>query len=229
MSEILKGAWVEKQMVDAHELALMSEQALRPIQANEVFAFKIAACDDQIDRDLERFTSATLDQLAQMFPGRPVLRDHAWSASSQTARVYAGSTETTNGVKRLILRAYMPCNETTRPTVDAIELGILREASVGVSVRQCLCSVCGQDYSTCGHMRGETYEEKLCHVELDGAEDAYEVSLVAVPAQKEAGVVKRYAQKENRTEADGAEECSILRMAQAMQEMEEKRYGGMEV
>ena len=32
----------------------------------------------------------------------------------------------------------------------------------------------------------------MCHIELDGARDAYEVSLVPVPAQPAAGVVKRY-------------------------------------
>ena len=32
----------------------------------------------------------------------------------------------------------------------------------------------------------------MCYIELTCAQDAYEVSLVAVPAQPAAGVVKRY-------------------------------------
>lgn len=42
----------------------------------------------------------------------------------------------------------------------------------------------------CGHRKGEWYEGRLCHTVLHGAEDAYEWSFVAVPAQRQAGVVK---------------------------------------
>lgn len=229
MSEILKSARVEKQAVNEEELALISAQALREVKAEEIYSFKIAACDNQIDRDQERFTEATLDKFAELFVGRPVLRDHRWSSTSQIARIYAGGTVQEGSVKRLILRAYMPRNQNTQPVVDAIELGILREASVGVMVERMICSVCGGNYMECSHRRGVTYEEKRCHVDLDGAKDAYELSMVAVPSQPEAGVVKRYEAKETKTAGGetGDDDGSILRMAQAMQEMEEKRYGGM--
>ena len=69
-------------------------------------------------------------------------------------------------------------------------------------------------------------------MELDGAHDAYEVSLVAVPAQPGAGVIKskRYggAEKSQEPPHDTGAEAEALRMAQAMQEQEEKRYGGVE-
>lgn len=231
MNEILKSARVEQQAVSESELALINAQALRPLTAEEVFAFKLAACDNQVDRDIERFTDRTLDQLAELFVGRPVLRDHNWSANSQTARVYAGGVEQQGNVKRLILRCYMPRTEQTVPTITAIESGILREASVGVAVKRQLCSVCEEDYYSCRHRRGEEYEGKMCYVDLDEAAEAFEVSLVAVPAQREAGVVKRYEDKESKMSSPGEGEPAPedkLRLAQAMQEQEEKRYGGME-
>ncbi len=40
------------------------------------------------------------------------------------------------------------------------------------------------------HVKGRTYNGKLCYGELTGAKDAYEWSFVAVPAQREAGVIK---------------------------------------
>ena len=67
-------------------------------------------------------------------------------------------------------------------------------------------------------------------MELDGARDAYEVSLVAVPAQPDAGIIKskRYGGQDGPQEppADTGEK-EALRMAQAMQEQETLRYGGI--
>ena len=42
----------------------------------------------------------------------------------------------------------------------------------------------------CHHVKGRTYNGKLCWGELKGAKDAYEWSFVAVPAQRKAGVIK---------------------------------------
>lgn len=167
-----------------------------------MFTFRLAACDNQVDRDFERFTEATLEELAQKYVGRPVLRDHNWSAAAQTARVYAGSVEPGDeeGVRRLVLRCYMPRSEQTAPTIAAIESGILRECSVGLAVKRALCSICGanQRETLCKHIQGREYDGQVCHMDLDGAADAYEVSMVAVPAQPAAGVIKskRYGGQE---------------------------------
>ena len=109
MDQIMKSARLEKAELNDEELALINAQTLRPMTAEEVFTFRLAACDNQVDRDFERFTEATLAEMAERFAGCPVLRDHKWSADAQTARVYAGSVEpsTGGGVQRLVLRCYM--------------------------------------------------------------------------------------------------------------------------
>ena len=75
--------------------------------------------------------------------------------------------------------------------IAEIEGGIKKEVSVGCAVEKVVCSICGQELGQCGHEKGKQYHGKLCFGELTGATDAYEWSFVAVPAQKNAGVMKR--------------------------------------
>lgn len=231
MNEILKSAVAKAAELTDGELALINQQALRPLVKEEVFSFKLAACDNQVDRDYEQFTDAALEGLATLFVGKSILMDHMWSAGSQTARIYAAQVEAEGEVKRLILRCYMPRTEQTAGTITAIETGILRECSVGCRVERAICSICGADQSKtcCRHIPGREYDGQLCVMELDGAKDAYEASLCAVPVQPGAGVVKskRYGgQEEQAPNPAETGEAEALQLAQAMQEQEKMRYGG---
>lgn len=231
MDQIMKQARLMKAAPDEGEMALVNAQALRELGAEDVFTFRLAACNNQVDRDLERFSDATLEELAEKFVGRPVLMDHEWSAGSQTARVYAASVAPmpeTEGGKRLVLRCYMPRLRGNGDTIAAIEGGLLRECSVGVAVRRAVCSICGADRvkTWCEHQKGAEYDGRMCFIELDGAEDAYEVSLLPVPAQPEAGIVKRYGGPEG-PEGDptgGAPGKNISWQDEALLELEKMRF-----
>ena len=64
---------------------------------------------------------------------------------------------------------------------------------MGCAVERSVCSICGEDMNAsqrCGHQRGQEYDGQLCTGILLGATDAYEWSFVAVPAQRNAGVMK---------------------------------------
>lgn len=221
MSDIKKGAMVAKQVLSDEELTAINAHAMRELSADEVFTFKLAACNNQVDRDIERFTDKCLDQLAKLFVGKPVLMDHLWSAEKQTARIYAASVESMPGVdegRQLILRCYMLRSEGAQSVIDALEAGILKECSVGCAVAKATCSICGSDYQTgCDHRRGYTYDGKTCHVMLSEAVDAYEVSLVAVPAQPAAGVVK----------GKKAVQEPWTKQARQMLDLETVRYGAL--
>ena len=226
---VLKGAEVQRGgELTPDVMALINRQTLRELTADEVFTFRVAAAGNEVDRDLERFTDKSLDDMAALFVGKTVISDHKWSSGGQIARVYAAEVqEEAGGVKRLVLSCYLPRNEDTKSIIDAIDAGILREVSVAVAVRQYTCSVCGKDYlgSECLHIRGKKYGQAVCHVELDGVSDVFEVSFVAVPAQPEAGVIKRYGNKEEAAGEDPeAEKASTLRAARARLELEKMRF-----
>jgi len=224
MDQITKAARLMKAAPDEGEMALINAQALRELGAEEVFTFRLAACNNQVDRDLEKFSDGALEGLAEKFVGRPVLMDHCWSAGSQTARVYAAGVEPmpeTEGGKQLVLRCYMPRLRGNEDTIAAIEGGLLRECSVGVSVRRAVCSICGTDWTQhwCEHNKGQMYDEGMCIIILDEAVDAYEVSLLPVPAQPGAGIVKskRYGGQESPEDAGDDE---VFQLAAARQEQQ---------
>lgn len=183
---------------DGAELALINALARRELEADEVYAFALRLCDNDIDRDFERFDDGTLDELAPMFVGASGVFDHQWSARGQTARIYrtevvgGDGTLTTDGRPYRFLKgwAYMMRTEENAALIAEIDGGIKREVSVGCAVEQVLCSVCGQPLEECPHEKGEKYEGRVCHGVLTGAADVYEWSFVAVPAQRKAGVMK---------------------------------------
>ncbi len=191
----------------AADIALINQFTVKELTPDEVYCFSVVLCDNDVDRDLERFTDKTLDKLAKLFVGKTGISDHRWSADRQIARLYRTEVETTEEknrldqpLKRLRGSAYMMKNEANQPVIDAIEGGILKEISIGCAVKKVLCSICGKplkmDWRTwtyqceTGHIKGETYDDKLCVGNLEEPEDAYEFSFVAVPAQKGAGVTK---------------------------------------
>lgn len=231
MDEIKKFSAVKALDLTDGDLALINRQTLRALTAEDVFAFRIAACDDQVDREYERFTPGALDGLAKLYVGRTVISDHKWSAARQVARIYDAQVEKDGEVNRLVLRAYMLRSEDTESVIAAIEGGIMREVSVGCAMGKAICSICGRDRAkvSCGHIPGREYGGKLCHIDLDEAKDAYECSFVAVPAQPRAGVIKQYGGEGTPAEGSGGEpEEDALLLAKAKQEQEEKRFGGIE-
>ena len=190
------------------ELALINQYARKPLSAEEVYVFSVVLCDNDVDRDGERFTVESLFALEKLFTGKTGILDHNPSAKNQTARVFACAVEAVQGKTtalgdeyfHLKARAYMPRNSQTAPLIAAIDSGILREVSVGCAVKEVKCSICGEPLAVCPHKKGESYGGKLCCGELTDPYDAYEFSFVAVPSQREAGVVKAYERKDDTVE-----------------------------
>ena len=184
--------------LNPEELAGINAMSRKELTAEEVYAFAVKLCDNEVDREGERFPAATLEELAPLFAGKSGLFDHQWSAREQTARIYRTElvreegSATLAGEPYCYLKgyAYMLRTPGSEELIARIEGGILREVSVGCAVERAVCSVCGAPRGECRHTPGERYGGRLCYVSLQGGRDAFEWSFVAVPAQREAGVLK---------------------------------------
>ena len=170
--------------------------------ADELYIFSLILCNNDIDRDYEKFSVSALYELAKLFVGKTGIRDHSMKAADQTARIFDTWVEklpnrkTADGEDFYVLRAkaYMVRSEENKSLITEIEAGIKKEVSVSCSMALSTCSVCGKSRknSGCSHINGRKYGGKTCFSILSNAADAYEWSFVAVPAQREAGVTKSF-------------------------------------
>lgn len=189
------------------ELALINKYTRREHKAEEIYAFTVTLCDNDIDRDFERFSDDALDVLSKLFVGRTGICDHSAKSENQKARIFSCYTEKPEGeqtrdgrqYKRLCARAYMLKTEQNKNLIAEIEAGIKKEVSIGCSMGSHTCSICGKSRAEgCVHRKGKRYGDALCHTVLSNPQDAYEWSFVAVPAQRRAGITKSFEKKERK-------------------------------
>jgi len=184
------------------DLARINQLSKSKLGAEQVYIFSLRLCDNEVDRDFERFDSGALERLGELLVGKSGIFDHQWSAQGQTARIYktevvtepAARTEAGDEYRWLKGWAYLLRTEKNGDLIAEIEGGIKKEVSVGCAAGRSVCSICGAENGSCGHVRGQDYDGKLCFMELRDVTDAYEWSFVAVPAQRRAGVLKRFGQ-----------------------------------
>ena len=174
----------------AVQLEAINAQAKAQLKAEQVYVFSLRLCDDQIDRDYEKFDTGALPGLAKLFIGKTGIVDHKWSTDAQVARIFSTEVVCEAGVSYIKAWAYIRKGGAADEVIADIEAGIKKEVSVGCAMGRSVCSVCGGEYGQCGHQKGQYYDGQLCCAILKEPMDAYEFSFVAVPAQRDAGVLK---------------------------------------
>lgn len=203
---VLKGAEVSADEVTPEDLKQINKYALVPLDANSVFAFKAVIGDNETDdRNYEPFNLNALKDLKRLYVGKTVIKDHYRSAENQVARIYDTELITepkTTGAgepyAKLVAKCYMIRTDSNKDLIAEIQGGIKKEVSTGMRPKRAICSICGTDNTKtyCPHRGGREYDvaegKRVCTFTLDGAKEAYELSLVAVPAQPRAGTTKSY-------------------------------------
>lgn len=207
-SVICKSAEVQTKDVSEEDLKKINKFTLSPLTAEEVFTFKVVMGDNETDdRNYEPFSLSALKDLKKLYVGKTVIKDHARTADGQVARIYDtelisdGNKLTGAGepFTKLIAYCYMVKTASNADLITEIKAGIKKEVSTSCKPKKAICSICGKDNMKeyCSHWWGKEYAKSdgtmtTCYFTLDGAKEAYELSLVAVPAQKRAGTCKTY-------------------------------------
>ncbi|MEG1428333.1 MAG: hypothetical protein RSC64_00930 [Hydrogenoanaerobacterium sp.] len=193
------------------DLEKINRYTRRELKAEELYVFPLTLCDNEVDRDFEKFSVEALTKLRRLFLGKTGIFDHNPKGENQTARIYETAVEkdpmrkTSDGEEYhfLTAKAYMVRSEKNRDLILDIDAGIKKEVSVGCAVSEVICSICGANAKekTCEHLNGKSYGGKSCYFTLQKPTDAYEWSFVAVPSQQAAGVTKAYGTNDEHCES----------------------------
>ena len=113
------------------DLQYINSLTRRELKPEEVYTFAVRLCDNEIDRDLERFDEDTLEELGKLFVGVSGVFDHQWSARGQAARIYRTevireASLTADGRPYCWLKgwAYMMRTKENEPLIAEIDGGI---------------------------------------------------------------------------------------------------------
>lgn len=203
-SAIRKGAEVKGLIISDDELATINKFTLDDLVESDVFVFKAVITENTTDREFEYISRETIFEMADSFIGKPLIKDHAWKADNQIGRIYKTEiiesgqmTDHGEQLTKLIAYAYILRSDKNADLIAEINAGIVREVSIGFSIKSVICGVCGTDNAVkyCEHWWGKTYDGVVAVFKLHGLVDTYELSLVAVPAMAGAGAVKRLGAK----------------------------------
>ena len=75
-------------MLTKEELEQINRFSKAELTADQVYTFSVRLCDNEVDRDFERFGTEDLERLGELFLGKSGIFDHQWSAKGQMARIY---------------------------------------------------------------------------------------------------------------------------------------------
>ncbi len=189
--------------MDILDIDKINDYSKKELSLDEVYVFKVNLCNNDIDRDYERFSVEALNELAILFKGKTGIFDHSMKSENQKARLFDAFVEKDENKKtldgkdfyNLVGKAYMLRNEKNKSLIEEIEAGIKKEVSISCKTEERICGICKNDKRkhACGHVKGKYYDNRLCFDILNGASDAYEFSFVCVPAQKEAKIIINYS------------------------------------
>ncbi|MDK2802095.1 MAG: hypothetical protein KFW09_01820 [Oscillospiraceae bacterium] len=192
------------------DIVKINKFSRRQLSIDEVYIFPLILCDNDIDRDFEAFSLASLKTISSIFIGKTGILDHDNSSSNQTARIFktsviSDSKKTTSfgdTYKYILAHAYMVRSKKNEDVILDIDAGIKKEVSVGCSVSNKDCSICSINKKSlhCSHIGGNFYGNSVCYSILNNVIDGYEWSFVAVPSQINAGVIKSFNSSNHSTE-----------------------------
>jgi len=174
-------------------LAKINALAPEPVPADQLYFTWADLANTEYDRSHERFPKFYLDRFDQTIEGKSLLPGHDRAAIPLGLWLSGGVQPTAGAADAYRLKAgfYMPVKS---DVATRVRMGIARYVSIGFRAAGRTCDLCGEPYDGvkgCEHVKGQTYDGRLCTVTYSGEPSrvaALEGSLVYWPCQIGAAV-----------------------------------------
>jgi len=150
------------------------------------YTFRIRLCDNEVDKDFERFPRETLEALAHLFIGKTGVIKRGCGCVPRIYRTEVvddldKTTKAGDTASHIEAWASIPRAVDTISFIGEIDSGIKKKVSIGLSVGKEICSVCGKELGRCHHKKGSIYDGKLCYGDLVDVKDVYEWAFTVEP------------------------------------------------
>lgn len=238
VTKIKKKSLVSEVSTDTNgvrDIDLINKHTIVPLKEEDVFTFKIRLCDNEIDRVFDGMTDKFLEEFKDKGSNLTGISNHDWSSDNQVSRLYDTEIITdetrTNKIgepyKYVLGKAYTL--KRFEEYIEKISAGLLKETSVSFESSGDTCSICGAEtvkgednIAICpnGHIMGQMYDGKLAYNVVDNLTDIFEWSLVAVPCQRDSGVVSKGLNK-------NSDENSVTASNKDVVDKNSNRLGGL--
>ncbi len=172
-------------------LAKIHSLAPEPIPAEQIYFTWADLANTQYDRSHERFPKVYLDRFDATIEGKSLLPGHDKAAIPLGLWLSGGVKSAGPDAYSLKAGFYMPVKS---EAATKVRMGIARYVSIGFRAAGRTCDLCGEPYEGikgCEHVKGQTYDGRLCTVTYSGDPErveALEGSLVHWPCQIGAAV-----------------------------------------
>lgn len=147
------------------DLDLIRKLALRDVKPEEIWAGRMHLANDRVDRSHERFPKEYLDRFAETLPGKSLMGGHNYD-TLPLGRFYKASVQKDADGYYLDANYYLTADS---PLIPSIELGVIRESSIGYEAGKRVCDIDGKTWSWfaegddyCSHLPGQEVDGKTC-------------------------------------------------------------------
>ena len=82
-----KGLVIKSNENLAEDIALINTYTRSDLTEDEVYTFSVVLCDNEVDRDYERFTVESLYELEKLLVGKTGIMDHSPNAENKISRI----------------------------------------------------------------------------------------------------------------------------------------------
>lgn len=168
---------IDHEQISEKDLERINKYTRKDLTKDDIYAFEVILCNNQIDKDFEMISTDCLYDLRKISIGSTGILTENKTAKIFDSYCRAAFDNDGKAIVNLKAKAYIP-----KTCIEETELkNILTNQKIGIgfAVKNKICSICRNNFDFCGHHKGQKYDNRLCYAILYSPTDFYEWAVVS--------------------------------------------------